>query len=967
MSVAKPCVESLESRRMLADVLGAVVDAGKPLQTINAIGGAAAAWQQAEEYRSAAYYDRLAGDLGATIVRAGLWPSFEIVNDNNDPNVIDWTKFDDRAIASTMEFFKQMKARGVDQFLLTVWSPPGWMKTNNSASHGTSIRPYLREEFAEYVSAAIQRAKSRWGIDITEVSLSNEPWFVEHFQTASHTPVQLREEIKTVAARLKQDGLTTRLIAPEDVSSLNRTLNYVSAIEKDPAALDAVAAWGSHYLNPQQMGQLKARVSPLGKEIWYTEVGNGSTDITGAMGLARGADNIFTNGGANTYINWLFSNMPGISSFESLMNGPTPNKKFYALKHFARFVRPGAKLLTSTYVGDTVRVTSFKHSESGALSVVLSNSLATAIDVQITLKGTAIPASFRQFRTSATEDCAELPAIAGAEISGAGTMTVSLPPGSIVTLYAGPDFAAMPVVAPPPSAPVAQPYEGWNTDAVRRAAMTGEFETLKALIDAGADPDLSLGDGWTPLFFAAASPYYSTPQIITRLLNAGVDKQRRNSEGMSALHVAAMNPMTRFAVPEAYPTDRVKLLLAAGLDPNARDGYARTPLHYAAMLPKVTGDMQQTSFDTSLLKALLDAGADPNAVDASGKTPLNYANAEGFGPGATLLKQKMGQNVASLAGKFFEDLNENGLLDDDEPGLADRIAYLDINKNAALDAGEPKQVASLYGDYQFLDLPAGTYVLRQVAPQGWSATTSAKTLTLISGENRAGVNLGTVHKAPPPPPPPGKGSIVARAYIDTNRNKARDAGEAVMANVTVYLDANDNGSFDSGESSRKTDIAGAATFGDVTAGSYRVRTIAPAGYQATQQPLTLVVVKSGAASDAIFGFAKLATPTGGQISGYIVNDKNKNGAWNSGEVGIAGRSVWLDLDNDGIRDANEPKVLTASNGKYLFTGLAAGNYKVRQIVPAGWKQIKPTNKAAFSVTLISGQIKSGFDFLTSLA
>ncbi|MGC4032022.1 MAG: PQQ-dependent sugar dehydrogenase [Tepidisphaeraceae bacterium] len=105
------------------------------------------------------------------------------------------------------------------------------------------------------------------------------------------------------------------------------------------------------------------------------------------------------------------------------------------------------------------------------------------------------------------------------------------------------------------------------------------------------------------------------------------------------------------------------------------------------------------------------------------------------------------------------------------------------------------------------------------------------------------------------------------------------------------------------------------------------------------------------------------TPTGtASINGYVVNDTNKDGKWTSGEKGITGRTVWLDLNNDGNQGVTEPTLVTGDNGKFTFTNLAAGTYRVREVVPAGWKQTSPINNGPLFIQLTDGQLRSGVSF-----
>jgi subtilisin family serine protease len=73
------------------------------------------------------------------------------------------------------------------------------------------------------------------------------------------------------------------------------------------------------------------------------------------------------------------------------------------------------------------------------------------------------------------------------------------------------------------------------------------------------------------------------------------------------------------------------------------------------------------------------------------------------------------------------------------------------------------------------------------------------------------------------------------------------------------------------------------------------------------------------------------------IRGFVFADTNGNGLRQSGEPGLAGRTVFLDLNRDGRLEPGEPRTTTAANGSFAFLGLAPGRYLVRQVVPPGWQ------------------------------
>lgn len=79
----------------------------------------------------------------------------------------------------------------------------------------------------------------------------------------------------------------------------------------------------------------------------------------------------------------------------------------------------------------------------------------------------------------------------------------------------------------------------------------------------------------------------------------------------------------------------------------------------------------------------------------------------------------------------------------------------------------------------------------------------------------------------------------------------------------------------------------------------------------------------------------------GRIVGVYFDDKNKNGTQDKGEAGLGGDKVFLDLNANGTRDPREPTAVTDANGRFLFTGLAGGIYRVRREVVSGYAITTP--------------------------
>ncbi|MCC3479652.1 MAG: hypothetical protein JGK39_16575 [Microcoleus sp. PH2017_12_PCY_D_A] len=91
-------------------------------------------------------------------------------------------------------------------------------------------------------------------------------------------------------------------------------------------------------------------------------------------------------------------------------------------------------------------------------------------------------------------------------------------------------------------------------------------------------------------------------------------------------------------------------------------------------------------------------------------------------------------------------------------------------------------------------------------------------------------------------------------------------------------------------------------------------------------------------------------PVLGSITGIKFNDVDGNGTQTAGELGVAGVTVFLDSNNDGILGAGETSATTTSPlGSFNFPNLPAGTYNVREIVPAG---SQPTTANPVSVLLL---------------
>ena len=181
--------------------------------------------------------------------------------------------------------------------------------------------------------------------------------------------------------------------------------------------------------------------------------------------------------------------------------------------------------------------------------------------------------------------------------------------------------------------------------------------------------------------------------------------------------------------------------------------------------------------------------------------------------------------ASSIQGSKWNDLDEDGVWDNNEPGLEGWTIYFDDNNNGELDSGERSVVTDADGNYRFNSVTPGTYTVAEVLQPGWTQTyPSSGTYTLEVEEDEAieNIDFGNVLSSP--------GSIEGVKWNDLDEDGVRDNNEPGLEGWTIYLDANNNGELDSGEQSTVTDANGEYSFANLLPGPYTVAEVQQAGW-----------------------------------------------------------------------------------------------------------------------------------------
>ena len=386
-----------------------------------------------------------------------------------------------------------------------------------------------------------------------------------------------------------------------------------------------------------------------------------------------------------------------------------------------------------------------------------------------------------------------------------------------------------------------------------------------------------------------------------------------------------------------------------------------------------------------------DGNSDANQV--TGTSPAIVINTAGTGQDKDNTTIDAGYKpIASIGDKVWRDDDKDGIQDAGEPGVAGITVTLYQNgtdgvPGTADDVIIGTTVTDAYGMYLFDNLipsanaateynvgftPPTNYqftIQTNTQVTGTSDVTNTTTTTggstaangsdanitsgrtggfwLAPGEAETGVDAGIIFSQPT------TNSIGDRVWFDTNNNGLQTAGEASVSGVTVTL-CNNVGVV---IATTVTDANGNYIFTSLPDGNYKVGFTLPSGMNFTTKGTDNT---SGGAGDSNtdcdvntsginFGKTDLIDLDAAGTNANGVNYTNVDAGLvlqAAAKVSL-GDKVWLDLDNDGLQDADESGVpgvpvtlyaadgvtvtattVTDAFGNYIFNNLDAGGYVV---------------------------------------
>ncbi len=476
------------------------VECSKKRQIIHGFGTCMKSWGDpvkdavAKQQYNPEIHKLYAQDLGLSMVRIPIskWvlegtnpykiPTTTTPEMMNDPSAISYEEFSwentGRARATpkyALDWARALVELNPDiKVFGSVWSPPHWMKEKSrrhkfhwskygASSCGGRLSPRYYTHYARYLAEWSKGLKAKFGIDLYAISIQNELYFYEPYDSCIYAPREFAAVVKEVGRVFRKEGIKTKIMGPEDMTKFpDRLMRNVYPVMKDSEAKDYLDIICSHgyadgiesNLEAADAGRLWDMMKGYGKEYWMTETGAGcgywkdsqsiytsgrrkgqKRTVPGALtGLATMMHNALVYGNASVWTTWQF--LGGDPECQHSLVYVTlsevkPTKKYYVQKHYSRFIKPQSRRVEAGPDGkDKILVSAYVNDKAKALTLVLQNHNERRVSVSIAVKDGPRVKTLETYLTTEDKDCERT----GTTPLRSGRFTVALPGRCVATL-----------------------------------------------------------------------------------------------------------------------------------------------------------------------------------------------------------------------------------------------------------------------------------------------------------------------------------------------------------------------------------------------------------------------------------------------------------------------------------------------------------------------------------------------------
>jgi len=318
--------------------------------------------------------------IGASDLSSSVYTYNDLPEGQTDPEMEQFSLQPDKS--ALIPLLKEILA--IDPsitILATPWTPPVWMKDNNSSVGGT-LKPEYYAAYAKYFVKYIQAMKEE-GITIHAITPQNEPLHPGNNPSLSMGPTQQGDFIKNhLGPAFRDAAISTRIIIYDH--NCDRP-DYPLAILNDPAAREFVDGSAFHLYAGDINAMTQVHNAYPDKHVYFTEQ---YTAVDGQFGgdLQWHIKNLIIGASRNwsrTVLEWNLANNTsfgphtpgGCTTCKGALTIDGANVKrnvaYYIIAHASRFVPPGSLRVASTLSGNLANV-AFKTPDGSIVVIVLN-------------------------------------------------------------------------------------------------------------------------------------------------------------------------------------------------------------------------------------------------------------------------------------------------------------------------------------------------------------------------------------------------------------------------------------------------------------------------------------------------------------------------------------------------------------------------------------------------------------------
>lgn len=281
-------------------------------------------------------------------------------------------------------------------FYISPWSPPAFMKDSNNMLRGGKLLPQYYQSWANYYVKYID-ALQKEGLPVWGLTVQNEPMATQIWESCIYTAEEERDFLKNyLGPTLKKAGFGAKKITIWDH---NRDLitQRASTVLDDKEASKYVWGVGFHWYENwsggEQMYQNVGIVNEMypDKNIFFTEGCVEKFDAAkyhlwvngerygksmindfnnGTVGWTDWNILLDENGGPNHVKNFCFAPVHADLQTGELIYTPS----YYFIGHFSKFIKKGAKRISSSASRSGLLTTSFLNPDGKMVTVVMNES-----------------------------------------------------------------------------------------------------------------------------------------------------------------------------------------------------------------------------------------------------------------------------------------------------------------------------------------------------------------------------------------------------------------------------------------------------------------------------------------------------------------------------------------------------------------------------------------------------------------